>query len=74
MMPLPRANRWAYILSSTPNLIFADTRTDWFRNELHQYASRDRFGEIHSFSGYNYERPAILSGVNSPPFGSDVPE
>lgn len=44
---------------------FADTRTDWFRNELYQYASRDRFGEIHSFSGYNYERPAILSGVNS---------
>jgi hypothetical protein len=44
---------------------FADTRTEWFKNELHKYASRDVFGDIHSFPGYYYERPSILSGVNS---------
>lgn len=44
---------------------FADTRTEWFRKELKNYASRDRFGEIHTYSGYCYERPAILSGLNT---------
>ncbi|MGI6237461.1 MAG: DUF6259 domain-containing protein [Candidatus Excrementavichristensenella sp.] len=44
---------------------FADMRTEWFRNELHNYASCDAYGEIHSFSGYPYERFAIRSGANT---------
>lgn len=45
--------------------IFADTRTERFRNELNQYASRDTFGDIHSFCGYSYERSSILTGINT---------
>ena len=45
--------------------LFADTRTDWFRNELKDYASRDIYGDIHSFSGYYYENISNLSGINT---------
>ncbi len=45
--------------------VFADTRTEWFRTELKDYASRDIYGDIHTFPGYAYERPSIFAGINT---------
>lgn len=44
---------------------FAETQTSWFRNELYKYASKDRFGDIHSFPGYSYMTHAQLAGINT---------
>lgn len=45
--------------------LFADTRTEWFRKELQKYASRDKYGDIHSYEGYYYENISNLSGINT---------
>ena len=45
--------------------VFADTRTAAFRDTLVQYASRDKYGDIHSFCGYPYERVSLLAGIGT---------
>ncbi len=45
--------------------VFADMRTQSFASEYVKYASRDIYGLVHSFGGYPYDRPAMISGMNS---------
>jgi Domain of unknown function (DUF6259) len=44
-----------------------DIGTGWYKHELHDYASKDIFGNIHQFEGYRYDTPAHLSGINIRP-------
>jgi len=44
---------------------FAETATDWFREELYKHASKDIWGDIHSFPGYNYMTQAQLANINT---------
>lgn len=44
---------------------FADYSMEWFKKELHQYASKDALGNIHSFAGYQYQTPTQLSFINT---------
>ncbi len=45
--------------------VFADMRTRRFSEEYEKYASRDVYGLVHSFGGYPYDRPAMISGMNA---------
>lgn len=46
----------------------ADISTDWYREELHRYASKDIFGNTHGHGGWQYHTPAHLAGVNTRPY------
>lgn len=46
----------------------ADVSTDWYRRELHEYASKDIFGNTHGHGGWRYHTPAHLSGINTRPY------
>ena len=48
--------------------IFADTSTDWYRQELHKYSIRDPYGEPYRFGGYSYHTPTQLAGINNRQF------
>jgi hypothetical protein len=45
-----------------------DKATDWYRKELHAYASKDIFGYEHGHEGWRYDTPALLAGVNTRPY------
>ncbi len=49
---------------------WADITTDWYRNELHQYAAKDPYGDAYRSNGYQYQTPAQLSGINVHNFSS----
>jgi len=44
-----------------------DVGTDWYKCELHNYVSRDIFGNRHGHGGWMYFTPAHLSGINTRP-------
>jgi hypothetical protein len=44
---------------------FADISTDWYKAELHQYMSRDCFGNRHGHAGWMYHTPTHLAGINT---------
>ncbi len=44
---------------------FADVSTDWYRQELRHYASRDYFGNELTFQGYGYQTPAMRANINT---------
>jgi hypothetical protein len=44
---------------------WADSTTDWYRNELYRYAARDPWGEPYTFGGYDYDTPTQLSEINT---------
>lgn len=43
---------------------WADTSTDWYRNELHKYMATDPYGGVYTFTGYRYQTPEQLAGIN----------
>ena len=45
-----------------------DRGTDWYKRELHQYASKDIFGNTHGHEGWRYDTPAHLAGINTRPY------
>ena len=44
---------------------WADSSTEWYRKELHQYAARDPYGDTYQWGGYNYDTPTQLAGINT---------
>jgi hypothetical protein len=44
---------------------WADASTEWYRKELYRYAVRDPYGDPYIFSGYTYDTPTQLSGINT---------
>lgn len=46
----------------------ADKITDWYRESLHDAASRDIFGYPHGHGGWRYDTPAHLAGINTRPY------
>ena len=46
----------------------ADEETDWYKKELHTYASKDIFGHEHGHEGWRYDTPAHLAGINTRPY------
>lgn len=44
-----------------------DRGTDWYKKELHDYSSRDIFGNEHEHEGWRYDTPAHLAGINIRP-------
>ena len=46
----------------------ADVSTDWYRQELHRYASRDIYGNTQGHGGWRYHTPAHLAGINTRPY------
>ena len=45
-----------------------DKGTDWYKRELHQYSSKDIFGNEHGHEGWCYDTPAHLAGINIRPY------
>jgi hypothetical protein len=45
--------------------IWADITTDWYKNELHNYAATDPYGIPYQFRGYEYQTPEQLNGINT---------
>ncbi|MEI7634260.1 MAG: DUF6259 domain-containing protein [bacterium] len=45
-----------------------DVGTEWYKKELHKYASKDIFGNIHGHEGWQYHTPAHLAGINTRPY------
>lgn len=45
-----------------------DVGTDWYRDELHKYTSKDIFGNPHAHEGWRYDTPAHLAGINTRPY------
>jgi hypothetical protein len=45
-----------------------DIGTDWYKKELHQYTSKDIFGNTHGHGGWRYDTPAHLAGINTRPY------
>lgn len=45
-----------------------DVSTEWYQKELHQYASKDIFGNTHGHEGWRYDTPSHLAGINTRPY------
>lgn len=45
-----------------------DIGTDWYKQELHQYTSKDIFGNTHGHEGWRYDMPSHLAGINTRPY------
>lgn len=45
-----------------------DKGTDWYKRELHDYSSKDIFGNEHGHEGWRYDTPAHLAGINTRPY------
>lgn len=45
-----------------------DISTDWYKDELYKYASKDIFGNTHGHEGWRYDTPAHLAGINIRPY------
>lgn len=45
-----------------------DKGTDWYKRELHDYSSKDIFGNEHGHEGWRYDTPAHLAGINIRPY------
>ncbi|HEV2484913.1 MAG TPA: DUF6259 domain-containing protein [Terracidiphilus sp.] len=43
---------------------WADTSTDWYKQELHKHMATDPYGDIYSWAGYRYQTPEQLGGIN----------
>jgi hypothetical protein len=52
---------------------WADTSTDWYKSELHKYMATDPNGVIYSWSGYRYQTPEQLAGINVRNFATACP-
>jgi hypothetical protein len=46
----------------------ADKSMDWYKDELHKYASKDIFNNTHGHEGWRYDTPAHLAGINTRPY------
>ena len=46
----------------------ADKSTDWFKDELHRFSSKDVYGNTHGHEGWRYDTPAYLAGINTRPY------
>jgi hypothetical protein len=45
--------------------IWADRSTQWFRNELINYAMKDPYGDYYMFNGYQYQTAVQLANINT---------
>ncbi len=45
--------------------VFGDMRSQWYKEEIHKYTSKDVYGVEHCFNGYAYDRPAMIMGANT---------
>jgi len=45
-----------------------DRSTDWYQKELHNYSSKDIFGNEHGHEGWRYDTPAYMAGINIRPY------
>ena len=43
---------------------WADTSTDWYKNELYKHMATDPYGDIYTWAGYRYQTPEQLAGIN----------
>ena len=43
---------------------WADTTTEWYKKELYKYMATDPYGNIYTWSGYRYQTPEQLAGIN----------
>jgi hypothetical protein len=43
---------------------WADTSTDWYKQELHKHMATDPYGDIYTWAGYRYQTPEQLAGIN----------
>jgi len=46
-----------------------DKGTDWYKNELYKYTSKDIYGNAHGHEGWRYDMPSFLAGINTRPYG-----
>ena len=44
---------------------WADTSTDWYKDELYKHMATDPFGDIYQWAGYRYQTPEQFSGINT---------
>jgi hypothetical protein len=44
---------------------WADITTDWYKQELHNYVATDPYGVPYQHSGYSYQTPEQLNGMNN---------
>lgn len=44
---------------------WADRGTEWFRNELIKYATKDPYGDYTVYRGYQYQTPTQLADINT---------
>jgi len=45
-----------------------DISTEWYREKLYKYVSRDAFGNADGHGGWRYDAPAHLAGINTRPY------
>ena len=43
---------------------WADTSTDWYKDELHKHMATDPYGDIYNWQGYRYQTPEQLADIN----------
>ena len=43
---------------------WADTSTDWYKQELYKHMATDPYGDIYTWAGYRYQTPEQLAGIN----------
>lgn len=46
-------------------LNFADLTTQWYKDELYKYETKDPYGIRYEHGGYNYVTPTQLAGINT---------
>jgi hypothetical protein len=44
---------------------WVDRTTDWYKNELYKYTTKDPYGESHFFNGYAYQTDVQLAEINT---------
>lgn len=49
---------------------WADTSTDWYRNELHRYMAHDPNGVVYYHHGFRYQTPEQLADINTRRFSA----
>lgn len=52
---------------------WADTSTDWYKNELYKHMATDPYGDVYKWAGYRYQTPEQLTGINPRNLASGCP-
>jgi hypothetical protein len=52
---------------------WADTSTDWYKQELYKHMATDPYGDIYQWAGYRYQTPEQFTGINTRNFATGCP-